>query len=272
MKGKTVAVLESRLRDQVADLVRRYGATPFIAPALAEIPDVDPAHIRALIDDWKASPPDLFIFQTGVGTRALFAATDSLAVTDELLRLLESAQVVVRGPKPTAVLRSRHVRIDAAASDPFTTHEVLAELAGTPLAGKRVVVQRYGDTNVELTSTLADAGAEVIEIKTYRWGLPDDTQPLVELIDALERAKIDLVAFTSASQVANLFTVAQRDGREIALKNGLARTLVASIGPVCSAALQKQSVRVDVEAQPPKLGPFIAAIDRALGGGGAPPS
>src|ERR1019366_10038608 len=35
---------------------------------------------------------NLFIFQTGVGTRALFAATDSLGLTDVLLRLLDSAQ------------------------------------------------------------------------------------------------------------------------------------------------------------------------------------
>jgi hypothetical protein len=33
---------------------------------------------------------------------------------------------------------------------------------------------------------------------------------------------------------------------------------------VCSAALRKLAVRVDIEAQPPKLGPFIDAIDAAL--------
>src|SRR5580704_2788756 len=136
MKGKTVAILESRMRDHIASLVRKYGGTPFSAPALAEIPDVDPAHIQTLIRDWDSAPPDIFIFQTGVGTRALFAATDSLGLTDVLLQLLDSAQVVVRGPKPAMVLRSRKVRIDRAASDPFTTHEVLAELHETPLRGQ----------------------------------------------------------------------------------------------------------------------------------------
>jgi uroporphyrinogen-III synthase len=72
------------------------------------------------------------------------------------------------------------------------------------------------------------------------------------------------VAFTSASQVVNLFAVAQEDGKEASLRQSLARTLVASIGPVCSAALRKQGVRVDLEADPPKLGPFIAAINAAL--------
>jgi uroporphyrinogen-III synthase len=80
------------------------------------------------------------------------------------------------------------------------------------------------------------------------------TTPLLQLIDALGRDEIDLVAFTSASQASNLFTVAQYDGKEASLKQNLGRTLVASIGPVCSAALRKLTVRVDIEAQPPKLG------------------
>jgi uroporphyrinogen-III synthase len=191
MKDKTVAILESRMRDHIASLVRKYGGTPFSAPALAEIPEVDPAHINEWIRDWNSAPPDIFIFQTGVGTRALFAATDSLGLTDVLLRLLDSAQVVARGHKPSTVLHLRKVRIDRAASNPFTTHEVLAVMPETPLRGKRVVVQRYGETNRELRAALESEGADVIEIVTYRWGLPEDTAPLLRLIDALGRDAID---------------------------------------------------------------------------------
>lgn len=263
MKNKTVAILESRAADQMADLVRKYGGTPFSAPALAELPDVEPEHIRQLIGEWTTDPPDIFIFQTGVGTKALFATTDALGLTDMLLPLLASKSVVVRGPKPTAVLRSRSVRIDRSASDPFTTHEVLAELEAS-LAGKRVVVQRYGATNRDLQQALEARGARVIEIKTYRWGLPADTTPLVKLIDALAQNQVDMVAFTSASQVQNLFAVARQAGREEALKSGLGRTLIASIGPVCSVALGKFGIKVDVEPQPPKLGPFITAINEKL--------
>ena len=274
MKDKTVAILESRAGDRVASLIRKYGGTPFLAPALSEVPDVDPERIRALIGDWGSTPPEIFIFQTGVGTRALFAATDSMGLTPALLRVLEASVVVVRGPKPTAALGARKVRIDLSADDPFTTHEVLAQLQGAqlqgahlkeaPLRGKRVVVQRYGETNRELEAALESEGAEVIEIATYRWAVPEDTAPMQRLIDALGRDQIDLVAFTSASQASNLFTVAQRIGKEASLQQSLGRTLVASIGPVCSATLRKLAVRVDVEAKPPKLGPLIDAINAAL--------
>jgi len=266
MKDKTVAILEARVADQMADLVRKYGGTPFSAPALAEIPDVDPAHIGELLGDWVVNPPDLFIFQTGVGVKALLAATDSLGLTDQLLQLLATARVVVRGPKPTAALRSRSVRIDFAAKDPYTTVEVLAELDGTVLAQKRVVVQRYGETNRELHQALEDRGAQVIEIATYRWSLPADSAPLIKLIDALEQNRIDAVAFTSASQAYNLFAVAQQAGREESLQKGLARTIIASIGPVCTAALKKLGVKVDIESSPPKLGPFVNALNDALSG------
>jgi uroporphyrinogen-III synthase len=265
MKNKTIAILESRAADQMADLVRKYGGTPFSAPALAEVPDVDPEHIRLLIGEWGSKPPDIFVFQTGVGTRALFATTDSLGLTDRFLQLLASKRVVVRGPKPTAVLRSRSVRIDRSATDPYTTNEVLAQL-DADLSGKRVVVQRYGATNRELQQALEARGAQVIEIKTYRWALPADTAPLVKLIDALESNQIDMVAFTSASQVQNLFFVALQAGREEALKSGLNRTLIASIGPVCSVALGRFNIKIDVEPQPPKLGPFITAINEKLSG------
>lgn len=264
MKDKTVAILEARVSEQMADLVRKYGGTPVSAPALSELPDIDPAHISELLDEWNANPPEIFIFQTGVGVKALLATSDALGSTDRLLRVLAGAQVVVRGPKPTAVLRSREVRIDLSAQEPFTTTEVLAELEGKELAGKRVVVQRYGETNRELHQELEKRGAKVIEIATYRWGLPADTAPMAALIGALGRNEIDAVAFTSASQVHNLFTVAQRLGRADLLVGDLSRALVASIGPVCTAALRQHDVRVDVEPHPPKLGPFIKALNDAL--------
>ena len=37
MKDKTVAILETRVGAQMADLVRKYGGIPFSAPALAEV-------------------------------------------------------------------------------------------------------------------------------------------------------------------------------------------------------------------------------------------
>jgi len=265
MNGKTVAILESRLGRQLAELVAKRGGRPVHAPALAEVPAIEPPVIRELVEGLEARPAKLAIFQTGVGTAALFNATDALKSTARLLALLEKMTVVVRGPKPTAVLRGRGVRIDLSAGEPFTTAEILQVLQEVAVRNERVLVQRYGVANVELEEALRARGADVVEITTYRWGLPADTKPLIDLMEALERGAIDAVSVTNAAQVYNLFALAERLGRSVALRAAMNRTVVASIGPVASEALRKFGVAVALEASPPKLGPFLNALERALG-------
>jgi uroporphyrinogen-III synthase len=104
----------------------------------------------------------------------------------------------------------------------------------------------------------------VQEIATYRWALPADLRPLEALIDALTQRTVDAVVFTSAVQVKHLFAVAERMTRA-ALLPGLMRGLVvASIGPVCSRALEERGITPTFEADPPKLGPLIAGLKVAL--------
>jgi uroporphyrinogen-III synthase len=264
VQDKTVAILETRLGRQLGDLVVKHGGRPFFAPALAEIPDVDRAYIARLVGELESRPAQFAIFQTGVGTHALFKTTDELALTGRLLALLEKMTVVVRGPKPTGALRSRGVRIDISAADPFTTVQVLQALQSSPLAGARVIVQRYGGANLELDEALTARGAQVVEIPVYRWSLPADTRPLIDLLDALDRRQIDAVTVTNAAQVHNLFEVAQQLSRVDALRTALNSTLVASIGPVSTNALKKFGVGIGLEASPPKLGPLLSALNAAL--------
>jgi uroporphyrinogen-III synthase len=264
VKGKRIAVLEARLGRQLAELVESRGGVPFHAPALAELPDLDAGAIAKLVSSLDQHPAKLAVFQTGVGTRALFAATDALAMTERFLALLRDMTVVVRGPKPTGALRTRGVRIDRAAAEPFTTHETLEAIKDLELGGARVIVQRYGVVNTELDHALQARGAEVVEIPTYRWSLPQDTKPLAELIGALERGEMDAAVFTNAEQVRNLFAVAGKLGKAEPLRAGLNATLVASIGPVASAALRDAQIKVGVEARPPKLGALLTALEAAL--------
>src|SRR4051812_25006375 len=125
MKAGKVAILETRLGKELVELVARRGGVPVHAPALSELPDLDRDAIHSLVRSFEAEPVRLFIFQTGVGTKALFAATDALNLTSQLLAFLEKAIVAVRGPKPTGALRERKVRIDRSAGDPYTTNELL---------------------------------------------------------------------------------------------------------------------------------------------------
>ena len=266
MKAKRIAILETRMGEQLADLVRKRGGVPFHAPALAELPDLDPEKIRALLQSLAQQPAKLFIFQTGVGTRALFGVLDTLGLAAAFLRFLEKSAVAVRGPKPTGALRSRGVRIDRSAADPFTTKEILESIKDLELHDSRVIIQRHGSVNVELDRALEARGAQVAEIPTYRWSLPADTTALESLVGALERGEIHAAVFTNAEQARNLFAVAAKLGKQACVKDSLNRTLVASIGPVASAALRELSVNVGLESSPPKLGALLSSLERALSG------
>lgn len=264
MRGRNVAILENRLGEHLIGLIEKRGAIPFWAPALAEEPDVDPPAIRAMVAGFENTPPQLAIFQTGVGTKALFDTCDALNMTAALTRALAAATVAVRGPKPTAELRRRAVRIDLSAAEPYTTEQVLDAIAHLDLHGKNVIVQRYGETNTELDAALRERGALVTEVPTYRWALPRDPQRLIALMDALERGAIDAVVFTSAAQAKNLFAAARAAQREDQLRSDLCRTLVASIGPACSRTLAALGVSAGLEADPPKLGPLLTQLQAHL--------
>jgi uroporphyrinogen-III synthase len=264
MQAKVIAILETRTGAHLAELIARRGGIPLLAPALAELPDVDAELVASLIAQWPAEPFKMVIFQTGVGTRALFQATDAAGLTDELKHLLGSSVVVVRGPKPVGELNARQVRIDIRAASPFTTDSVLEAVSTIELTGARVLVQRYGAENQQLREALESRGASVREIATYRWALPTDTRPLYDLLDALALARIDAVVFTSAVQIHNLFLVAEQAGRAAGLAGQLNRLLIASIGPVCSRALREHGIEPSFEADPPKLGPLVAGLDAAL--------
>ena len=264
MKSKVVAILETRTGAHLGELIARRGGRPLLAPALNEVPDIEPRLVVDLLAAWRRSPYGMVIFQTGVGTRALFNVMDTLGSGVEMVQLLSKAVVVVRGPKPLGELNSRRVRIDVKAPSPFTTDTVLGAIADIELGGARVLVQAYGAANEPLRQALEARGASVDEIATYRWALPDDVQPLVELLEALAASRVDAVVFTSAVQIHNLDAVARAHGKPGLLAGYLTGPVIASIGPVCTRALTAHGITPTFEANPPKLGPLVAGLEAAL--------
>jgi uroporphyrinogen-III synthase len=126
------------------------------------------------------------------------------------------------------------------------------------------LVQRFGAANPALRLGLEARGAKVQEIATYRWAVPQDRQPLVQLLEALAGGRVDAVVFTNAAQMHNLYAVAEQSGRAAQLASQLNRSIVASVGPVCSRTLREYGVTPTLEASPPKLGPLLTALDAAL--------
>ena len=266
----SVLTLESRRAKELASLISTYGGRPVVAPALREVPlESNPAAFdfaRDLVRDAF----DVVIFLTGVGARALIGVIETAHPRDEVLAALARTRVVVRGPKPLAVLRDLRVPVWATAPEPNTWRELLAELdakAGEcPLRGARVAVQEYGVSNPELLAGLRERGAEVTAVPVYQWALPEDTEPLKEAVRAISRGDIDIAIFTTRVQVVHLWQIAAAMGLEADLRRGLTRTVVASIGPTTSEELRDRGLDADIEASHPKLGFLVReAADRGPG-------
>ena len=266
LEGKTIAYVEARMLSEMGGLIERNGGVPYPAPVLQEIHLGETAEVKTLVDDICSGTVQVMVFQTGVGTKALFDSAASQGREAEMLEALATTTVIARSPKPAAVLRRNKVHIDHMPPEPFTSTDLLVEIDGLELSGKDVAIQAYGGPNSQLTQALEKRGATVREVSLYTWGLPEDITPVLGLIDALENGQIDAIAFTSQIQIGNLLSIAENAGKEASLRSLLAEGpgVVASVGPVCTKRMLEAGFRVDVEPDHPHMGNLILALAQRL--------
>jgi uroporphyrinogen-III synthase len=225
---------------------------------MREIPLDDNPRVFEFADELLAGRIDVVIFLTGVGTRAMVEAWLTRHDFDSFLQAIDRSTVVVRGPKPTAVLREWNVRIDLRAPEPNTWRELLAVIdENISIAGKTVAVQEYGRPNEELYRELEQRGASVLSVPVYRWALPADVEPLRAAVRATIDGEFDVLMITSANQVNNVLAVAESDGLREAWLEAARKCVIASIGPTASEALVEVGLPPDVEASPPKMGQLV---------------
>ena len=112
-----------------------------------------------------------------------------------------------------------------------------------------------------ITEMLCERGAKMHELCLYEWLLPDDTSVLQHLVNDCMQRHIDAIAFTSQVQVRHLFLVASGMGCEDQLAMALQKNVVvASVGPTCTAVLQRYRVTPHVVPDHPKMGHLIKAL------------
>ena len=263
--GSRIGLLEARLSSELAELVRREGGEPVCAPAVAEVPvDVTPV-LPLLIDDIRRGRVQLVVFLTGAGATSMLEQAAAVGLLDPLIDALRSATTVCRGPKPATVLRKRGIPVGVNARSPHTTAELLEVLPGSLVDGRSIALLHDGGGNPPLVDALRARGAMVQELRSYEWRLPEDVEPIEQLITELIDGRLDAVAFTNQVQVRHLFEIGARMGQSAALAYALRhRTVVGSIGPTCSIALEEHGAPPHVVASPPKMRPLVTAVGEHL--------
>lgn len=255
--GARVLSFESRRAQEIAQLIRNNGGIPIVAPSTREVTtrsEEEQRAIRGII----SGEFETIIFMTGVGARALVEAADAVCPRDQFLAAIGRAKVIVRGPKPGAVMREFGIPVTLSVPEPNTWREIVNTLDENrnkmPIHGWRIAIQEHGEPSTELYLALRERGAELTPIRVYRWELPEDVEPLKNAVRDVVKNSIDVILFTSSIQLTHVFRIAKELDLEGPFKAGLQNVFVASIGPICSEALRENGVRVDFEPSHPKMG------------------
>ena len=253
--GKRVLSLESRRASETAELIRRNGGVPTVAPSMQEAPvDANEEAIR-FGERLFAGDFDMVIFLTGVGARFLAKAIATRWPEPAFAEALKRLTVVARGPKPVAALRELGVPVTITVPEPNTWRELLDAIRGRP--ERRIAVQLYGRAHPELVSALEDRGADVTAIPVYAYAMPDDPEPLRDSVRTLAEGAFHVAMFTTSHQIVNLMRVAREMRLEDETLAGLRKAKIASIGPTTTEMLLEFGLKPDLEPSHPKLGILV---------------
>ena len=253
--GAKVLAFESRRAQEIAELIRINGGEPFVAPALTEVPIEHNTEAFAFADRLYAGRFDMVIFLTGVGARYLQKVSATRDGEERLPEALRTVTVVVRGPKPSAVMREWRVPVAVQVPEPNTYRELLEAVKDRP--EKSVALQEYGRTNQELVAGLEAQGRTVMTVPVYQWSLPDNTEPLGQALQGLLQNRFDAALFTTGVQIEHLLKFAEEQGKREQTVAALRKIFIVSIGPTCSEALREAGLAPALEPSHPKMGLLV---------------
>ena len=267
LNGDRILIQETREEAQFSRLLTEQGADVLQCPMFTIHDAPDPAPIEAWIRRFVAAPCDDLVLMTGEGLRRLMKVVRRIGLEQEFVAALGQARKFARGPKPGRALREIGLEPQVTTEKP--TSEGIAEmLSRVDLSGHRLGLQLYPDKDHGvLIGAIKAQGAEVDTVLPYVYDAQAADANIVTAIDEMAAGRIDAIALTSSGQVRRLVDVAKAHGREAQLRDGLAQTPIASVGPVVSDELRSQGLRTDISPANEAyfMKPLISAMATALG-------
>ncbi|HEX9590338.1 MAG TPA: uroporphyrinogen-III synthase [Bradyrhizobium sp.] len=267
LNGYRILILETREEAQFSRLLAEQGADVLQCPMFTIRDAPDAAPIEAWIRRFVEKPCDDLVLMTGEGLRRLMKVARRIGADRDFIAALGNARKFARGPKPGRALREIGLEPQVTTEKP-TSDGIAEMLAQVDLSGHRVGLQLYPDKNHSvLIGAITAQGAEVDPVLPYIYDAQAADANIVTAIDEMAQGRIDAIALTSSGQVRRLVEVAQAHRCEVLLRDGLARTPIASVGPVVSDELTSHGLRTDIYPANDAyfMKPLISAMAAALG-------
>ena len=267
LTGYRILILETREEAQFSRLLAEQGADVLQCPMFAIHDAPDPAPIEGWIRRFIEQPFDDLVLMTGEGLRRLMKVARRMDVERDFIAAAGKSRKFARGPKPGRALREIGLEPQITTEKP--TSEGIAEiLSRVDLGGHRLGLQLYPNKDHSaLIGAITAQGAEVDTVSPYVYDAQAADTNIVTAIDEMAQGRIDAIALTNLGQVRRLIEVARAQGNEARLREGLAKTPIASVGPAVSDELRSHGLRTDIYPANDAffMKPLISAMATALG-------
>ncbi|MCC7086042.1 MAG: uroporphyrinogen decarboxylase [Pirellulales bacterium] len=262
-----IAAFENRRAVELSSLIEQFGGIPLIAAAMREAAPAKNPEAVDFANRVMTGQVDTIIFTTEGGVRRLVEQVERHVDRQRFLMAISDVVTISRGPKPAAALRQFGILPTYITAEPHTWREILQTVDHyVSLANLTVGLQEHGEPNASLLAGLEARGAAVINLKLYRWELPNDTAPLEAVLRQTARGEIDVILFTSGQQATNILNVAERHNFADQLRQGIRSAVVGSIGPSTSAMLRQLDLSVDAQPDHATMSALVETVaTRAAG-------
>jgi uroporphyrinogen-III synthase len=267
LDGYRILILETREEAQFSRLLAEQGADVVQCPMFTIRDAPDSAPVEAWIGRAIETPFDDLVLTTGEGLRRLVKVAQRMNAEPNFIAALGGTRKFARGPKPGRALRECGLEPQMTTEKP-TSQGIVEMLSRVELGGHRVGLQLYPDKDHRMLIDAINAqGGKVDPVSPYVYDAQAADANIVTAIDEMARGLVDAIALTSSGQVRRLFEVAKAHECEAHLRDALARTPIASVGPVVSDELKLHGLKADMMPANDAyfMKPLISAMAAILG-------
>lgn len=244
-------VLVTRSRSQASALAQKIellGGEPWEFPTIEITAPEDYGPLDRAITDIGSY--DWLVLTSVNGVQSFM---DRMRELKKDIRNLKDTKIAAIGPKTREEIEKYGVFCEFMPEE-FVAEAIIDVFRGQDVRGKRFLLPRADIARKVLPDTLESMGAMVDEVTAYRTAMGSGDSS--EVIKMLEDKRIHVLTFTSSSTVKNFV-------RKIGAENIPRLTegvMVASIGPITSAAARELGLEVAVEAEEYTIDGLVQAV------------